>query len=300
MKWGMNIQLEVDLSPSLDFIEACHRAGIEHLRIYIPQDVTNLAPLVDKLTELNMKAYITLFRASKPGPTDEVYQLFQNGSESIFERYIEILEKIPTQVILGVGLPECIHLFAKTTATSSFGIRRSEITKIVCRIAEIIRSKDVRVIFPMRADDVHGGVWDHCDFDVYDIESMFSAKVLQVFKADEAKKAIKKDRPYWLGKSGVLGGYMMPAMQAKFLRKIQSYAEGAEYSFLWSEKGTKKFHWSVDGEFAVDLLSNSLRELNAERRRRGDPTLAHWKSQRRERPATVADRQLHIRPKSRV
>jgi hypothetical protein len=70
----------------------------------------------------------------------------------------------------------------------------------------------------------------------------------------------------------------MPAMQAKFLRKIQGYAKNSEYAFLWSERASDKFQWSVDGKFIVDVLSASL---PARAGGSGTPAIANWKAQQR-------------------
>jgi hypothetical protein len=284
MKWGINIQLEEPyVENAYKFFETCAAADLKTVRLYIPESFTDYDKVIKLMTKLEMKAYITLYRAEKPSPAEPMYLKFKSSVDAMCRRYHEVAQKFPMDLVIGIGLPEGVHMITKSTARAKFGLRRGEIAKALVCMAEEIKKFGHKVVMPCRIDDVQGDTWRNLPVDVYDIETMMSARMMSRMSVAEARKTIEAaGKPYWFGKLGMLGGYVLPAAQAKFIRRIQEYARLADYSFLWSDPGSDKYSWSVDGHFIVDIHQGTLRRLNRPQTNTGDPVLSDWKRQRRD------------------
>jgi hypothetical protein len=273
----MNIELG-DSDKDAKFIQMCKGAGIEHVKLHVNE--TPVGKCIMTLHELGMKAYMSVHRVDNRDIPDW---------EKLREKYEAVCFEIDPSNCLGIALPENVHMVTRVGARSNFGVKRSLLAAQLNLISQVIRKHGHKVIFPMRIDDIQGDVWSQVDFDIFDLETMLSPvvnKVVEETLINAVTGIIKK--PYWFGKAGQLGGNILPAQQAKMLRRLKRFAKGAEYAFLWSESANERFHWSQDGKFIIDVLREAVKPLNMSKPMGGDPKVSRYKDQKRVKAASAS------------
>jgi len=246
---------------AFSFIDSCCRIGLKFLKLNFNNDWSTLRSFLLKLKQNEIEAYVSPFIFRDVANQDTLFQQIENDRSFLLKAYREIASLIPKENCLGISLPQNTHLITRV-GKSKVGIRREEMRDILSEISTEIKRHGHTVVFPMRLDDVQGNVWGSVPFDIYDIETMLSHKLAEVTKSKTFQSGL--DKPLWFGKAGQLGGSVIPLHQAKVLRRVKEYAEksNALYAFLWSEKVCERHHWTVDGRFVVDVLSQVLGPLD--------------------------------------
>jgi len=248
MKWGMNIKLG-DIERDIAFISKCNDAGIKFVKL-IAHDVSSCAKVLDKIKELDMKAYVSVSAFDQKAP----------DWKALRSRYTAFCFDIDADACLGVALPQNAHAITRAGARSIGGIRRDEVSANLNLLSIIIKKAGIDVVLPVTLDEIQGAVWDKVDFDVYDIDNMMSPVVNRATETILANTLKGVRRRYWFGRAGQLGGNVMPVQTGRMLRRLRQCSEGVEYAFLWSEKADDRFHWSVNGEFMIDMVKGEVKE----------------------------------------
>jgi len=243
------------------FIASCAATGINDIRLNL-SDSDPADHLLSSIRENAAKAYLVPFRAKVTGDADPLFKALNSDVSAVVKRYQAIASAWAPEDLLGIALPEGLHLITRR-GPSKRGIRRDTLISMLKPCVRAIREQGHRVVMPVRIDDIQGRVWEPLDFDVYDVEMMMSPRLNRSLKDEAIRQIIdESNKEVWFGRAGRLGGYIIPAVQVKALRKLKGYTRGAEIAFLWSEASNPRFQWSKSGEWFVDTLRGSLNFLN--------------------------------------
>lgn len=279
MKLGMNVSVS-SAGGGVDFIKVCSKAGIKSIRLVLRDD-TFIAPEVGALADLKMKAVLSLYQID-PARAQAASEEFssEEGFAKIVAHYEDKCFELPTELSLGVNLPEGMHYIMRVGRSQSrFGLIREQVIARMNTLAEVIRKAGHKVVLPARIEDITGLAWHGFKCDIIDVEMMMSK---QMDADNQLQEALAKlNVPFWFGKAGIMGGYIMPAEQSKFLRKLVGMQIPAEIAFLWSEAGSPRWEWSQDGKFLVDILASNIAAIQTNRIPTGNPVIAGWKQRLR-------------------
>lgn len=279
MKFGMNVSVS-EAGGGVDFIKVCAKAGIKSIRL-IAEDGCPITAEAQALAEVKAKAVLSLYRIT-PATAMDASATFTGESEfaKLLALYQEKCFELPVKDSLGVNLPEGVHYIMRVGKSQSrFGVVREKLITRMNALAEVIRKAGHRVVLPARIEDITGLAWHGFKCDVIDVEMMISKQLDTDANLQDALH--KLNIPFWFGKAGIMGGYIMPAEQAKFLRKLVGMQINADIAFLWSEAGSPRWEWSKDGKFLVDILGSNIAAMQVDRVLTGNPVVAGWKQRMR-------------------
>lgn len=283
MRFGMNVSV-TDTEGGADFIRTCDKAGLKAVRLVVTGNAS-LNAEIEALVATKAKAVLSLYRiepatAAAASATFDVESNFQE----IVELYRTRCGELPVTRSLGVNLPEGMHYILRVgKAKTKFGLLREQIIARMNTLADVIRKAGHKVVLPARIEDITGLAWHGFNCDVIDIEMMMAKRLDSDHLLQDALSKLAV--PFWFGKAGVMGGYIMPAEQSKFIRKLAGMKLGAEYAFLWSERRSPRWEWSCDGKTLVEILGEAAFAV-PQVQPQGSPVVAEWKSRQRETART--------------
>ena len=262
----MKFAFNVSYPDTNDFLSKCATAGATEARIHVPINSADLSDVGASLAALGMKAAVCpQYEIKQTGGADKTLSDLITREPEVIANYLRLSSTFPVAQSLGLSLPIGIHLAVKSRYFAKFGLHRSQAIALLNRIAAVIRSQGHEVILPVILDDVKGGLWKGVDFDIYDIEMMLSKSVASDLAGHSLKSQLEADgKRVWLGKAGTIGGYQMPSAMVKALKRLKDYSldSNIECAFLWSDAAVEEYHWSKDGAFLVDVMSQSFNSLN--------------------------------------
>jgi hypothetical protein len=273
MRLGMNVLVDQEGFAAAKFIRICAKAELNFIRLILTE--------VDKVPELLLRAVAeTNVRVCLlPFVIDPSKHPTLNSDE-LCKRYRVLSKSFNPAQVFGVTLPEGFHLITKVGAKGKWGMPKDKIRFVASALIDEIRKLKLEPVLPVRPEEIEDGWWGGLNFNTFDIELFFTQNLESRLHHEKISKImIAEKKKYWYGKAGVVGGYIMPTYQEKFLRKIYSISTDAEYAFLWSEKANPLWEWSRDGSFIVDVMGDSLKRESLVLG--GDKNLSNWKAQKR-------------------
>ncbi len=285
MKLGMNVAVTAD-DDGADFIGTCvTSANMRGLRL-VAEPKVDLTAAIKALKANKAKAALSVYRITQASSmADSARFMSEESFAEITRLYSEACFDLPVEQSLGVVLPEGLELIMRVGRTQSrFGVLREQLIARLNTLADVIRSAGHKVVLPSRFEDIIALTWHNFKCDIIDIEMMMSKRL--DFDSSFQDSLARLNKPFWFGRAGMMGGYIMPAEQAKFLRKLIGMQIGADYAFLWSEPGSPRWEWSKDGKFLVDILGPTIQAMQTQRVLTGDPVVAGWKQRKREELST--------------
>ena len=286
MKFGMNILCGDDSKGAVRFVGVCAKAGMRAVRLLVDANGSpgSMSPVMEALKKSKMKAVLSLCRITPESSTKDITRFNDEASfvnlNACYERRCAEFDK---DVAIGVNLPEGVHLITRLPSArgpSSPGVIRGTMKLRMSQLAHTIHEAGHVVVLPAQVEDIILNSWDGVFHEVLDIEMMMSPQL--DFNPDLYRVLTEMKKPFWFGKAGTVGGYVVPAEQGKLLRKLLGMRLPAEYAFLWSEPKVDRWAWSQDGEMVVDILGSTIMAIeNSQAVRSGDPELAKHKSRQR-------------------
>jgi len=283
MRFGMNVKVDFSGESAARFIRTCAKADLKALRLSlasprIPQ------PVLTALAETGAAAAWSLLRIT-PENSQSIFETMSKAD--LADSFGQVAALAPAGS-LGVILPEGLHFITRVgQGVDRCRFRKEELVVKLAAMAKAIHAHGQNVVLPCRPEDVSGQVWAPLDFDIFEIEQMLSRNLQSTLDEPRVREMLTfEKKPFWLGKAGIVGGYLMPSEQARFVRKLASLDTGADFAFLWSEPGSAKWEWSRDGEMVVDMLPEAFSAATeAAPVLGGDATTNHWKTQQRAQEA---------------
>lgn len=273
MRLGMNVLVDQEGFAAAKFIRICAKAELNFIRLVLTE-VNKIPDLLLKAVE-ETKVRICLLPSIIHPSKD-----FLLDEKSLCKRYHDMAKVFNPEQVFGVTLPEGFHLITKIGAKGKWGIPKDRIKFVAASLMETVRGLKMNPVLPVRPEEIEDGWWKGLNFDTFDIELFFTQNLESRLHHEKISKImVEEKKRYWYGRAGIVGGYIMPVFQEKFLKKIYSLATDAEYAFLWSEKANPLWEWSRDGEFMVDVMSESFKRENLVLG--GDKNIASWKAQKR-------------------
>ena len=241
MKFGMNVS-QHKIVDTGEFIAACSKAGIKHTRIMLDFD-RPATELVGVLAKFGMKSCFGLVEFDQ--------RVFKPDWNRIVDKYTFICNHIPTHLSLGILLPVGIDNVVMMT--------RKEKVQWMNKLSEIIHKSGHKVVMPTTMKEFRGNNWEAVNFDILDIDGFYSPGHASLNADKERLKTSK--HPYWIGRSGIPGGYNSVASRIQALRMAANFGEYATHIFMWSDRLAARFHWSTRGAFNVDFSSGIGRKV---------------------------------------
>lgn len=285
MRLGMNVQVTGDGLSAMKFLGLCVKVNIPVVRLSL-EGAALSTEMQAAMRAIDMKFYLLPLRMT-PQIAAICLSDWDTWSAMIVTAYANLAfqtagDDVFKSDVLAIALPEDLHLITRSTnRAGAVGLRREQVRSFMAQLAKVIRAEGHKVALPLRLDDAQGKVYDGLDFDVFDLDCMLSAQSEETMSQTVVEAALDgSPKPYWYGRAGMLGGYIVPAQQLRFLRKLETLARGAEYAFLWSEEASPKWSWSQSGATVLDALPQGLRTQGV-LVPTGDPAVAHWKAEQR-------------------
>jgi len=263
MKLGMNIKLGSD---SIKFIDTCERAGIRAIRLVSDRDgLSHLHSVAAHIESKGMMAALSVMSVCNVSMVRDC-SLFVDEAADLYEAVGPLFPKeISLGVVLPVGASQLEAMIPAVAIKNTMSI-----------LSNIVKQSGHKVVLPMSFGDAVDQRWNGVSCDVIELDMMLSESV--DFNPLLERVLAQMNKPFWFGKSGIVGGYTFPSEQVKVIRKLMSSSIGAEYSFLWSEPNDSRWAWSIDGMAVIDILGSSINQATSQRIPTGDANLASIKA----------------------